>query len=193
MQQKDQDALEKPLQESPEFVDMEVGPGRDSDNRRFGSFLADLRDRSGLSRAAAATALGVSPEYLRLIELGRRTPALGQMRGLLDTYQVEGAVGRLQPGGDRPDLFVLDPRSGDPVIVEFSSRIREARGNRHVPSSETLKQEDGLASESLDPSANRATDLGHVVTLLARADARTIRKVQDLLQRELGRISDGET
>jgi hypothetical protein len=32
----------------------------------------------------------LSAEYLRLIEVGKRTPALGQMRKFLDTYGADG-------------------------------------------------------------------------------------------------------
>src|SRR4051794_36452633 len=108
------------------YVDMVVGPG-ESDNRRFGELLADLRRHAGLSRADAATKLGLSAEYLRLIEAGRRTPALGQMRAVLDAYGAEGAVEQVMPGGDRPDLVVFPPGRDEPEFVEFKSRIREAR------------------------------------------------------------------
>lgn len=194
MDEIDQNLLEKPLHEEPPYPDMEVGPGRSSDNRRFGGLLAGIREHAGLSRANAAATLGVSAEYLRLIELGRRTPALGQMRSFLDAYHAEGEVGRLQPGGDRPDLILWDPRYGEPVIVEFKSRIREA-GRSTVSSRGVADQQKDL--DFPDPvnegsSASRAADLGFVVSLLARADDSTIRKVRTLLQNEVGNGPDTE-
>jgi transcriptional regulator with XRE-family HTH domain len=110
-------------------VDMVVGPGMESDNRRFGEFLEDVRKHAGLSRADAAAKLGFSAEYLRLIEAGKRTPALGQMRIFLDAYRADGAVEEVTPGGDRPDLVMVDPLNGETYVVEFKSRIREARRN----------------------------------------------------------------
>ena len=85
-----------------------VGRG-EPDNSHFGKLLEDLRWKAGLSRADAATRLGLSPEYLRLIEAGKRTPALGQMRNLLDAYGAEGEVERISPQGYRQDLLILDP------------------------------------------------------------------------------------
>jgi DNA-binding XRE family transcriptional regulator len=191
MQGLDRSLSAKPPYEMPEVVDMEVmevGPGQSSDNPRFGRFLADLREHAGLSRADAATTLGVSAEYLRLIELGRRTPALGQMRSFLDVYGADGEVGKLQPGGDRPDLIALDPLSGDPVVVEFKSRIREARGSKQHSQRSLVSRQGDPDSPKLahdGPSMDRAADLGFVVSLLACADDSTIRKVRELLQDEV--------
>src|SRR4051794_22818337 len=93
---------------APKWV---VGPG-EPDNSRFGELLEDLRRNAGLSRADAAAKLRLSSEYLRLIEIGKRTPALGQMRNLLDAYGAEGEVERISPQGYRQDLLVFDPRNG---------------------------------------------------------------------------------
>lgn len=195
MDEFDRELPEGPPQEE-QFVDMVVGPGRSSDNRRFGGVLAALRERVGLSRADAAAALGVSAEYLRLIEHGRRTPALKQMRRFLDVYAAEGEVESLQPGGDRVDLIFFPPRSDEPVIVEFrvkfESRIREP-GRRAVSPARGVaaRQEDpDLQRPAQGPSASHAADLGFVVSLLARADDSTIRKVRELLQDEVGHGPD---
>lgn len=190
----DQNLLERPPHEEPPY-DMVVGPGMSSGNRRFGALLARVREHAGLSRADAAATLGVSAEYLRLIELGRRTPALGQMRSFLNAYHANGEVGLLQPGGDRPDLILMDPLDDEPVLVEFKSRIREAR--RSTVSSprgvaDQQKDLDFLKPDHAGPSASRAADLGFVVSLLARADDSTIRKVRDLLQNEVGNGADTE-
>lgn len=175
-----------------EFVDLLVGPGRTLDNRRFGELLSDIREHAGLTRAEVARTLDLSAEYLRLIELGKRTPALGQMEGFLKAYRARGEVGRLQPGGDRPDLLIFAPHSDDPTIVEFQSRIREARRStvsspRGV--SDPRREPDFHEPLSDDPSVSHAADLGLVVSLLARADHSTIRKVRDLLQAEDNGVS----
>lgn len=186
----ERNTFERPPHETPEFVDLLVGPGRTSDNRRFGELLADIREHAGLTRAEVATTLDLSAEYLRLIELGKRTPALGQMKGFLEAYRAKGEVGRLQPGGDRPDLLIFAPHRDDPTIVEFTSRIREARRST-VSSSQGILDprrepdfHELLSDDPDDPLVNHAADLGLVVFLLARADHSTIRKVRDLLQAE---------
>lgn len=176
--------VERPPEEDPPHVDMVVGPGRTEDNRRFGRLLADLREAAGLSRSEAANALEVSSEYLRLIELGRRTPAMAQMRAFLSVYKVVGELGKLQPGGDRPDLILLPPSTDQPVTIDFASRIRELgrRGFRARRAQEDL--EGNLADEMVLPrltSEDRATELGHIVTLLVRSDGATLEKVYDLL------------
>lgn len=177
--------------ERPPFVDLvvgdgalEVGPGFESDNQSFGRLLERLRKQAGLSRADAAARLGFSSEYLRLIELGKRTPALGQMRSFLDAYGADGEVETVMPGGDRPDFIVLDPLNGDPVIVEFKSRIREARRSTprtplSVGSTTDPDQEAWLASH---PSPSRAAEIGVVVSLLAQADDSTIREIREILE-----------
>lgn len=169
--------------------DLEVGPGLESDNRRFGGLLERLRKDAGLSRADAAFKLGFSAEYLRLIELGKRTPALGQMRSFLDAYGADGEVERVMPGGDRPDLLVIDPLDGDAVIVEFKSRIREAR--RTAPSNppgmvDRQQDLDVHKAVSDSPSPSRAAELGILVCLLTRADDSTIRQIRQILEDEVG-------
>lgn len=195
MDEIDQNLLERPPHEEPEYIDMVVGPDMSSDNLRFGRLLADLREHAGLSRADAAATLGMSAEYLRLIELGRRTPALGQMRSFLDAYHANGEVGRLQPGGDRPDLIFFPPLSDEPVSVDFKSRIREARRSAvsSPPGEADLQKDmDFLTPVYAGLSASHAADLGFVVSLLARADNNTIRKVRDMLQNEVGDGADTE-
>jgi hypothetical protein len=142
-----------------------------------------------LSRADAAAKLGFSSEYLRLIEVGKRTPALGQMQNFLGAYGAEGEVERVMPGGDRPDLIILDPLDGEAVIVEFKSRIREARRSAlGGPRDEVdwQKDPDQLECAYDRPSAARAAELGVVVSLLARADDSKIRKIREILEDDLG-------
>ena len=116
--------MEDSIGEQSPFVDWVVGPG-EPDNSRFGELLEGLRWKAGLSRADAAAKLGLSSEYLRLIEVGKRTPALGQMRNLLDAYGAEGEVERISPQGYRQDLVVFDPlqrRSGHRRVQEQDPR-----------------------------------------------------------------------
>jgi transcriptional regulator with XRE-family HTH domain len=174
---------------------MVVGPGLAADNRRFGQLLARLREHAGLSRADAAEALGVTAEYLRLIERGKRTPALGQMRSFIDAYRADGAVGKLQPGGDTPDLIVLDPLNDEPVIVEFKSRIREARRISAKPRRSQAERGSVNLPARLGAghAMDRAVELGIVVSLLTQADDATIREVRDLLEAHAGKGGDTET
>lgn len=169
------------------FVDLVVGPGMTEDNRRFGELLERLRWKSGLSRADAANKLGLSAEYLRLIEAGRRTPALGQMRNFLSVYDATGDVERITPDGYRQDLLIFDPLQGDdgdPYLIEFKSRIREAR-RRALGGPPDEEDADELDQESAQPSAKRAAELGAVVSLLTRADDALLQKVRQLLEEEV--------
>ncbi len=170
--------------------DLTVGPGRTVHNLRFGELLERLRWKTGMTRADAATKLGLSPEYLRLIEVGKRTPALGQMPNFMDAYGANAAIERVQPGGEQPDLIIIDPLNDEPVLVEFTSRIREAR---RIALGGPPDEADGQAD--LDrpkrrahdrPSASRAVELGVVVSLLTQADDSTLRKIREMLEEELG-------
>src|SRR3954470_11715194 len=94
------------------FVDLVVGPGEPG-NHEFGELLERLRWKAGFSRADAADKLGLSVEYLRLIEVGKRTPALGQMRRFVSVYGANGEVERISPQGYRQDFIVFDPLHGE--------------------------------------------------------------------------------
>lgn len=170
--------------------DLTVGPGRTSHNLRFGELLERLRWKSGMTRADAAARLGLSSEYLRLIEVGKRTPALGQMPNFMNAYGANAAVERVQPGGDQPDLIVIDPLNDDPVLVEFTSRIREARrialGGSPDEVDAQEDQDEPKRRAHGRPSASRAVELGVVVSLLTQADDGTLRKIREMLEEELG-------
>lgn len=161
-------------------VDMVVGPG-ESDNKRFGELLERLRWKAGLSRADAAAKLEFSSEYLRLIETGRRTPALGQMRKFLSVYGAQGGV-EIDPHGQRQDLILFDPihdDDRDPLFIEFKSRIREAR-RRAIGGPQD--DEDRQRTDYQRPDVDRATELGRVVLLLTQADDKTVSRVRKLLE-----------
>lgn len=183
----DEDGSDRPgPYRRPEYVDIvvAVGPG-ESDNAEFGSLLRILREDAQLSRADAAAKLGLSVEYLRLIEAGKRTPALGQMRSFLEAYDAEGAVESVQPDGSVADLIVMNPGTGEPWIVEFRSRIREARRRgRRDAGSRSARRQDAQPPELADD--RHAAELGAVVALLTRAGSDTLRKVRELLEGELG-------
>jgi transcriptional regulator with XRE-family HTH domain len=176
------DSIGKP---SP-YKELVVGPGEPG-NSQFGELLERLRWKAGLSRADAAAKLGLSSEYLRLIEVGKRSPAYGQMRNLLDAYGAEGEVGRISPQGFRQDLAVFDPLNGDggdPVIVEFTSRIREAR--RKALGGPADEDQDRQQATFEPPADSRAAEIGLVVSLLPCADDNTLRKVRKLLEDNVG-------
>lgn len=178
--------MEDSIGEPSPVVDLVVGPGK-PDNSHFGELLERLRWKAGLSRADAAAKLGLSSEYLRLIEVGKRTPALGQMRNLVDAYGAEGEVESISPQGYRQDLAVFDPLHGDdgePVFVEFSSRIREAR--RRALGGPADEDEGWQQATYERPAESRAAEIGLVVSLLTRADDNTLRKVRKLLEDKLG-------
>lgn len=178
--------MEDSIGEQSPSVDLVVGPG-EPDNSHFGELLERLRWKAGLSRADAAAELGLSSEYLRLIEVGKRTPALGQMRNLLDAYGAEGEVERISPQGYRQDLVVFDPLNGDdgdPVIVEFKSRIREAR--RRALGGPADEDEDREQVTYERPDGSRAAEIGLVVSLLTRTDDKTLRTIRKLLEDEVG-------
>jgi transcriptional regulator with XRE-family HTH domain len=95
-------------------ISLTVGPN-EIDNLKFGGILHSFRMNSQLSKPKAAERIGVSPEYVRLMERGKRTPALGTLLKILDIYGV------------------LYERNGSHVVidgnvsVEFTSRIKAGR------------------------------------------------------------------
>jgi hypothetical protein len=92
-------------------------------------------------------------------------------------------------GGDQPDLLVIDPLSGEPVIVEFKSRIREARRSTLGGLADKLDWQDDLDPQRWaygPPSAGRSAELGVVVSLLIRADDGTLRRIREMLEDEVG-------
>lgn len=168
-----------------EAVHKVVGPGEANDNTEFGALLRVMRNRAQLSRADAAAKLGLSVEYLRLIEAGVRTPALGQMRSFIDVYAVDGLVEHVQADGSVVDLMLSDPAgTREPWIVEFRSRIREARRKQPGDASRDLfAMKDSQSRQPLD--AEYAAELGLVVSMLTRATPDCLRRIRELLEGEL--------
>jgi transcriptional regulator with XRE-family HTH domain len=154
-----------------------VGPGQ-SGNQELGSILRELREFAGLSRIEAAARLRVSVEYLRLIEAGRRVPALGQMPRFLSEYHALGGVYMPQHDGSLADLIVY-LRPDEPVFVEFRSRIREARGGRRQASNGLPSPHDAAQRRN-----EHHAQLGEVVSMLAVVGPGAVRRVRELLESE---------
>ena len=74
--------------------------------------------------------------------------------------------------------------TGEPVFVEFTSRIREAR--RRALGGPPDEDEDWQQAAYERPAESRAAEIGLVVSLLTRADNNTLRKVRALLEDEVG-------
>lgn len=132
-------------------IRLTVGPEQ-SDNEKFGKLLESLRERAGLSRAAASQAIDITSEYLRLIERGKRVPSLGLMPGILDFYGIESFS------------ISYSILKFDEYAIEFVSRIKE---KRNAGSSELL--------------TNRNERIGQIVSLLTISDDATLRSIHKKL------------
>lgn len=138
----------------PEPTHLVVGPDEPG-NEEFGKLMQEFRIRSQLSRAAVADVLGISSEYLRLVERGKRIPALGRMDSILSLYRITHDIG-------------IDYLAFGTYFIEFTSRIREAR-NR--PSDFPRQTED------------RDTQIGKIVRLLTIVDDETLHSIYTKLRR----------
>lgn len=97
-------------------IELVVGPD-EPENVEFGEILRGFRTMSGLARSQAALRIGVTSEYIRLMEKGERTPALGTALKILENYGIPHEVNIT-----RSQLIFEN------TLVEFTSRIKEARG-----------------------------------------------------------------
>lgn len=134
-----------------------VGPDEDwPNNKTFGERLALWRQLKNFSRAQAAQRLNLSPEYIRLIEHGLRTPAEGHMMHILDLYGIE--------------YVYADKRwvVGNEAF-EFTSRIRD----RRAP--------DAGLPPSRPGAMGKHELLGHILERLSKADKATLLDVQNFL------------
>lgn len=141
-----------------EPVRLMVGPEQ-SDNVRFGVLMEEIRNERGFSRARAAQILHLTSEFIRLIEKGKRIPAAGTTRYILETYGVP---------------FETDLAGGFPILmfkeyrVEFTSRIKAARSK-------------GKPSPTF---VDRDKRIGQIVRLLAIADDKMLHDIHRKLRRE---------
>ncbi len=138
------------------LIQLVVGPGEE-DNEKFGRLLENFRLDNGLTRAQAAKKIKLSSEYIRLIEHGKRVPANGQARNILETYGVSCIIGR-------------NKLSFNNIIVKFTSRIQAARENT---------TQEIVTIENL----TRAEQIGLIVDQLVRADEKKLRQVHNLLRK----------
>lgn len=130
-----------------------VGPGQVSGNLNLGQFLASCRINAGLTKPKAAIDLEVSEEYIRLIEKGKRTPALGMAIKMFNLYGT-------QYSQEESTLTVGH------VIIEFTSRIKEARYTRYTNRKSSL---------------SRNELIGQIVKALVVADDDTLKKIYSKL------------
>ena len=137
-------------------IELTVGPDQ-KDNGEFGVLLRSLRDEADLSRAEAAMRIGLSVEYLRLMEKGLRAPAAGTMRLILSEYEVPCEVRSID------NKYVLIFRDHK---VHFTSRIQE--GRNHVPEDEIM--------------INRDKMIGRIFRLMITSDDATLEQIYELLR-----------
>nr|WP_249404823.1 helix-turn-helix transcriptional regulator [Plantibacter sp. CFBP 8798] len=145
--------------------------------------LCEFRELVGLSRSEAAGQLQMSAEYLRLIELGRRTPAMGQMNLFMSVYGINGELGKLQHDGNKPDLIFFPPLSDEPMTVDFASRIREARRPSRQRTRHALSKAEAGQFHSDQISDSRAQAIAAIVALIRDVDNSTLANALEVLRR----------
>jgi transcriptional regulator with XRE-family HTH domain len=101
---------------SSELKQIIVGPDQ-KDNHVFSRLMTIYRNRHHFSRAKVAKDVGVSSEYVRLIEQGYRIPAMEMVAKFLEVYSVPYTIGESRL------LF-------DDYSVEFTSRIKSSRKSK---------------------------------------------------------------
>lgn len=120
------------------MIYLTVGPEQ-ADNEQLGKLLWAFREEADASRTTAAEHLGVSSEYIRLIERGKRVPSHGLMREILKHYKVDFFAGRRK--------MVIK----NEIEVTFTSRILETRQPKHIRNrSEMIGEIVGLLIEADD-------------------------------------------
>jgi transcriptional regulator with XRE-family HTH domain len=139
-------------------ISLTVGPN-ELGNTRFGEIIYTFRLHSKLTKPKAAERIGVSTEYIRLIERGERTPALGTLLKILDIY---GVSYEQKPKSQ----VVIDGN----ISVTFTSRIKGAR-------------------HSLPNHQTRNELIGQIVSFLTIADDDTLRKIHSKLLRSMDAAS----
>jgi transcriptional regulator with XRE-family HTH domain len=96
-----------------EIINLIIGPN-EPDNVKFGMILHTFRENIDIPRSRAAERIGVTSEYIRLMEKGERVPALGTAIKMLDIYEI-------------PYEIHNSHISFENVSVKFISRIKEYR------------------------------------------------------------------
>lgn len=106
---------------------MMVGNGQ-PDNEAFGQLMKKIRMEQGLSRKQVTEELEISGDYIRLIEMGLRTPSEEVMDDLMTVYGLTGYT-----DGEHREKFHFDsPREKEPIVIIFMNRV-------HRKKSETVK------------------------------------------------------
>ena len=123
--------------------------------------MRTLRDEVGFTRAQAASAIGISSEFIRVIERGERTPAAGTARIMLEEYGVEFN------SYSENDHYIFVIRGHK---IEFLSRIQESRNDPAVTRRVTSKHDELL---------------GEVVRHLASADEAVLHYILYVLRKEV--------
>lgn len=141
-------------------IELTVGPDQE-DNATFGLLLRSLRDEADLSRAEAAMRIGLSAEYIRLMEKGLRVPAAGTMRLILSEYEVPCEIRSID------NQYVIMFRT---YKIHFTSRIQESRRSR----------DSHLEKEIL---VNRDKMIGRIFRLMITTDDQTLEEIHELLIR----------
>jgi transcriptional regulator with XRE-family HTH domain len=137
------------------LIHLKVGPD-EKDNSDFGVLMRMIRDEADLSRTVAAMLVGISPEYLRLIENGERVPAAGTARIMLHEYGVPYEI-TIEDG---KHTIIFRDR-----FVEFTSRIQEAR----------QRKDQGGYDQTRDAL------IGRIVRLLDTVDDKVLDRVLETL------------
>lgn len=99
-------------------------------NRRFGTLLKRLRERSGLTPQHLADHAGVHVSFVRGIERGAQAPSVATARPLLACVQEHDRIQWIDAG--RYDLVVRDPETERHVAFEFKAKVKGQHGRTEV-------------------------------------------------------------
>lgn len=138
-----------------------VGP-REPDNKKFGAILEELRVKARFSRIEAAEVIGVTSEFIRLIEKGERIPAMASVSPLLTAYKIEHDIGVRYVEFDR-------------YSVEFTSRIQNSRYGKTSAIGKQVKKK-------------RDEKMGQIIRLMVTASDSTL---SDILVKLTGEENNG--
>lgn len=97
-----------------------VGPGSD-DNKEFGKWMLFFRNQKKMTRTKSGASIGVTSEYIRLMENGKRTPALYTAIKLLEVYGISYYL------NTRKSQLVVES-----MVFVFTSRIKNSRNESRI-------------------------------------------------------------